>query len=88
MQQVHREFLETLRESRDSRIRYIISNRHIASSTVQPWSGAIITAAIRTQKHVHVSVVSNEAFANEPTAWPIQGGELVKRVLPSPNPER
>lgn len=56
---------ETLRLYRDSRIKYVIWNRRIFSSTVQPWVWRSYSSAPHDH-HVHVSV------GGDPVPWKIE----------------
>lgn len=49
---------ESLRQSKDPRIKYVIWNKRIFSSTMQPWVWRPYTGTNPHQKHVHVSVKS------------------------------
>src|SRR5437660_11202884 len=52
---------EALRKSKDPRIKYIISNRKIASSETSPWDWRPYTGANPHNHHVHISVKSDKA---------------------------
>jgi hypothetical protein len=54
-----RKLAETLVASRDPRIKYIISNAQIISSTVSPWQSRPYTGANAHRAHVHVSVAGD-----------------------------
>jgi hypothetical protein len=60
---------ETLRLSRDPRIKYIISNRRIASSKVSPWVWRPYSGANAHEEHVHVSVMGEPALYDDTTPW-------------------
>lgn len=68
---------EALRVSRDPRIKYIISNRRIASSQAvhgeAAWVWRHYSGANPHDKHCHISVVS-DARADDTRAWQIDGG--------------
>jgi len=51
-----RKLAEALVASRDPRIKYIISNAQIVSSTVSPWQWRPYTGTNAHRKHVHISV--------------------------------
>jgi hypothetical protein len=52
---------ETLRQSRDPRIAYVIFNRRIFSSTVKPWTWRPYNGSSPHDHHVHVSVIDDSA---------------------------
>lgn len=62
---------ETLRQSQDKRIKYIISNRRIASSLVSPWQWRTYDGANAHEHHVHVSVMDTPSLYDDTTAWQI-----------------
>lgn len=65
------EMAEELRQSRDPRIKYIISNRKIASSTVQPWKWRKYTGSNPHDHHVHISVNSQKRYYDDDAPWEI-----------------
>jgi hypothetical protein len=48
---------ETLRRNQDPRIKYVIWNKRIFSSMVEPWRWRPYSGANAHDKHVHVSVI-------------------------------
>lgn len=62
---------EQLRTSRDPRIKYIISNRKICSSTVSPWTWRKYTGSNPHDHHVHVSVLPDQAHFDDEAPWEI-----------------
>jgi lysozyme family protein len=64
---------EALRRSQDARIKYIISNRRIASSdaigTVPAWTWRAYTKPNPHEKHVHVSVKATKAAYDDAGPW-------------------
>ncbi|WP_216819790.1 hypothetical protein [Zoogloea sp. LCSB751] len=60
---------EALRTSRDPRIKYIIWNRRICSSTVQPWVWRAYTGANPHDHHVHLSVKPEAAAYDSQAQW-------------------
>jgi hypothetical protein len=60
---------EALRESRDSRIKYIIWNRRICSATVSPWTWRPYTGANPHDHHVHLSVNASPEDYDAATEW-------------------
>ena len=74
---------DALIASRDSRIRYVISNARIARSYDGPgyeaWEWTPYTGANAHRKHVHVSVRDGATFYDDPREWQIV-------ALPAPEP--
>ena len=65
---------EHLRQHRDSRIKYVISNRRIFSSTVSPWTWRTYSGSNPHSSHVHVSVNSTKAHFDDARDWNLFGG--------------
>jgi hypothetical protein len=63
--------VEALVRSRDPRIKYIIWNRRIISSQVQPWVWRNYTGRNPHTKHFHLSVKSDKASYDSVEAWQI-----------------
>ena len=72
-------FAEMLRLSQDPRIKYIISNKRIASSKVQPWVWRPYTGANAHTRHFHVSVMADPKLYDDPRPWAL---DRVVRVKP------
>src|SRR3954452_14293366 len=68
---------ELLRTSQDSRIKYVISNRRIFSSTNTPWQWRPYTGANAHTQHVHISVVGDAAHYDDTRSWQV---DMVSRV--------
>lgn len=66
-------FAEQLRLSKDPRVKYVISNGRIFSSTVSPWTWRAYTGSNPHSKHVHVSVNSTKAHYDDAGDWRIFG---------------
>lgn len=62
---------ETLRQSHDDRISYVISNGRIFSSTVDPWQWRKYNGSNPHDHHIHISVVSNDSLADDTRPWNI-----------------
>ncbi|MDP8993787.1 MAG: hypothetical protein M3N07_02210 [Pseudomonadota bacterium] len=66
---------EVLRQSKDPRIKYIISNKRIASSapkgSVPAWTWRAYTGKNPHTKHVHLSVKSDKAHYDSTAPWKI-----------------
>lgn len=65
------QLVDALVQSRDPRIKYIIWNRHIVSSSVQPWTWRPYTGANPHDKHFHLSVLPEPAKYDALTPWSI-----------------
>ena len=66
---------ETLRQSHDPRIKYLISNARICSSTVKPWTWRQYSGMNAHRHHMHVSVYGNY---DDTTPWAIVVGDAPK----------
>lgn len=80
---------EALRKSKDSRIKYIISNKKIASAD-KDFSWRKYTGSNLHSKHVHISVKSSKALYDLTEPWTIdlnvsaqQQAEAPARILPT-----
>jgi hypothetical protein len=62
---------EQLRQSRDPRIRYVISNGRIFSSSNRPFEWRPYTGANRHDSHVHVSITRLDAARSDISGWPL-----------------
>ena len=71
---------EVLLASRDPRIEYIISNRKIASSHVQPWKWRKYSGKNPHDHHVHVSVKQDAKRYGDPSSW-----DLAAKPMPPPS---
>ena len=76
-----RALAELLRNSKDSRIKYVISNSQIFSSTKSPWEWRKYTGSNAHTKHVHISVVGDKTLYDDVKPWPI---EMVSKIEPPP----
>jgi len=63
---------ETLRQSRDPRIKYLISNKRICSSQVQPWVWRPYSGINDHTHHVHISVGPEAAKYDSIVPWTIE----------------
>lgn len=70
---------EVFKASRDPRIKYIISNRKICSSEVDPWNWRPYHGANPHDHHVHVSVIDIKAKYDDTTPW-----NLDVKPMPAP----
>lgn len=61
---------EALRESKDPRIKYIIWNGRIMSSSLQPWTWRAYSGSNPHTKHIHISVQCN-ASKDSTRKWQI-----------------
>lgn len=60
---------EWLRQKRDPRIKYVISNGRIFSSTVSPWTWRPYTGTSKHDHHVHVSVSASASLYDAAQPW-------------------
>lgn len=63
------ELAEYLRTKRDPRIKYVISNRRIFSSTTAPWQWRKYTGSNPHSAHMHVSVKSTKSHYDGTADW-------------------
>lgn len=63
------EIAEHLRKSKDPRIKYVISNGRIFSSTSSPWSWRKYTGSNRHAHHIHVSVKASKTHYDDTSPW-------------------
>ena len=64
-------FAETLRQARDHRIGYVISNGRIFSSTTSPWVWRNYTGSNKHTQHAHVSVKQQSVHYDSTSPWKI-----------------
>lgn len=85
---------ESLRQSRDPRIKYLISNRRICSSTavggVPAWTWRPYSGSNPHDKHCHLSVKSEKKHYDSVSPWlavaPADAAKLPKAEKPKPAP--
>lgn len=90
----------SLRDSRDPRIQYLIWNRQIVNADVSPWVVRPYNGSNPHSKHIHISVKGNRALYDDQRPWQVQVGDGVsvtvvrpaepappKRTPPSPIPD-
>lgn len=75
---------EALLKSRDSRIKYVISNGKIAAGPdgPQPWVWRKYTGANAHAHHVHISVKADKAHYDDTRAWVIGDGKPAITAAP------
>lgn len=64
-------FAEILRQNRDPRIQYVISNGRIWNTDVQPYVWRQYDGTNKHDKHVHISVKQNPLLYDNESAWNI-----------------
>ncbi len=74
-------FAEHLRQTKDPRIKYVISNRRIFSSEVNPWVWRAYNGQNPHDMHVHVSVMPDKKLYDSVKEWDIGDG-----VVPADQP--
>jgi hypothetical protein len=62
-------FAESLRAARDPRVKYVISNGRIFSSTTSPWVWRKYTGSNPHRSHVHVSVLAEKRHYDHEGDW-------------------
>lgn len=62
---------ESLRSSRDARIKYVIWDRRIFSATVEPWVWRPYNGRNPHSHHVHISVRPEPGAFDDGGAWPV-----------------
>lgn len=78
---------EILRQNRDPRIKYVISNGRIFAGAAgpSPWVWRAYTGANKHAHHVHVSVIANPSFYDSEAGWKLSAAGAVE---PAPVPPR
>jgi peptidoglycan hydrolase-like protein with peptidoglycan-binding domain len=66
---------EWLRNTRDSRVKYVISNRRIFSSQTNPWVWRPYSGSNPHIAHMHVSVLPQKAKYDSTAHWALPGAE-------------
>lgn len=74
-------FAEMLRVNRDPRIKYVISNGRIFSSTTSPWTWRKYTGSNSHSHHVHISVRDEPRYYDSALPWKLDLG-MASPVLP------
>ncbi len=77
---------DALVASRDHRIKYIIWNRHIVNSAVNPWIWRAYNGRDPHTEHVHLSVSANPAIYDLADPWSLPGLTPVTTSAPTPLP--
>lgn len=80
---VSRNIAEMLRISKDPRIKYVISNRQIFSSQVSPWEWRPYDGINAHEKHVHISVVGQQALYDDTRPWSL---DVLAKTSVAPSP--
>ena len=73
---------EHMRTQRDPRIKYVICNKRIFSSTQNPWQWRTYTGSNPHSAHFHTSVNSTKNHYDSKALWSLPGGIVVP-----PNPD-
>jgi Putative peptidoglycan binding domain len=72
---------EYLRQQKDGRIKYVISNKRIFSSTTSPWTWRTYTGSNPHSTHMHVSVRSTKSHYDDTSPWALFGGGAGQRPV-------
>lgn len=85
-----REIAQTLLDSRDARLSYVISNRQMARTYPRagttPWKWAPYSGLNDHREHCHVEVVSNDGLADDTRPWTLPAVKPIIPLSPSPSP--
>ena len=73
---------EHLRQKRDPRVKYVISNKRIFSSTTSPWTWRTYTGSNPHSSHIHVSVHQHKHHYDDEKPW-----DLIPGGTAPPSPE-
>lgn len=65
---------DELLAARDPRIKYMIFNRRIVSSTIEPWKPRLYSGSNAHTKHIHISVSADPNLYDDGSPW-FTGGE-------------
>jgi GH25 family lysozyme M1 (1,4-beta-N-acetylmuramidase) len=63
---------ESLRAGKDPRIKYVIWNRRIFSSTIQPWTWRKYSGANPHREHIHISVLPEKHLYDSKQQWDVE----------------
>jgi hypothetical protein len=80
-------FAEHLRVTRDPRIKYVISNARIFSSTTAPWQWRAYHGKNPHRAHCHISVSDNPKHYDNQSLWQIRPVRTAQGFMSSPEPE-
>jgi hypothetical protein len=80
-------FAESLRQARDPRVKYVISNGRIFSSTTSPWVWRKYTGSNPHKSHCHISVLAEKKHYDHDGDWQFGAGGGVP-VPPPPEEVR
>lgn len=75
---------DVIRASRDPRVKYIISNRRICSSDVDPWQWREYRGANPHDHHVHISVHSDKKRYDAVDPWNLSAAAMPAPKLLAP----
>lgn len=78
---------EVLRQNRDPRIKYVISNGRIFSSVTSPWQWRPYTGANKHAHHVHVSVIGEATVYDRDDPWKLALQESTAPAPEAPKPK-
>jgi len=73
---------DILRQNKDPRIKYVISNGRIFSSQVSPWQWRKYTGTNSHSRHIHVSVMEDQRQFDSTAPWALDGGATTIRPAP------
>jgi hypothetical protein len=67
--------------SRDPRVKYLIWNRRICNSQVEPWTWRKYTGTNPHNKHIHISVLPQKAKYDDTSDWHLTQAELERLAM-------
>ena len=79
-------FAEHLRQTKDPRVKYVISNKRIFSYEVMPWQWRKYTGSNPHDEHVHVSVRPTKSLYDWDKPWVLP--EFITKIEADPIPPR
>lgn len=77
---------QSIVDSEDPRIKYVISNKRICSSTQSPWTWRKYSGSNPHTKHMHLSVKADKKFYDDEAPWSVEFPEVKAPVTPSKAP--
>ena len=67
--------------SKDARVKYVIWNRKLCSSQIQPWTWRSYMGANPHNKHVHISVLPQKAKYDDRSDWQLTQARLERLAM-------
>ena len=73
---------EHLRLKKDARVKYVISNKRIFSSTTSPWTWRKYSGSNPHSAHMHVSVKATKSHYDDTRAWDLPSNTTTQPAAP------